>query len=344
MAMNRLVLFSTAFALGSGLAAPADEPLTRKELTISGTRFLLNGEPFPYTGLSFFNAIYNPTFNQSPEQRAQWLTKFHRYGINVLRIWCQWDSARGYADASSTNTMYFPDGRLRDEPLKTLKDILVDADKLGMVIELVLFAQESRRENKWLEPAAADQAVAALARELRPYRNLTFQIWNEYSDRVLDHVQTVKSLDPKRLVTNSPGGAGVLGDDEQNRLLDYLTPHTSRQGQGRPWEIAPREIAGLLQKFRKPVVDDEPARTGTPKFGGPKGATSPYDHILQMHAVWQLGAYVTYHHDMFQTGYGSGSVPPNGIPDPEFSPYHKQVFDFLALRERYAATSPNSQP
>ena len=42
-----------------------------------------------------------------------------------------------------------------------------------------------------------------------------------------------------------------------------------------------------------------------------------------------------YHHDMFQTGYGTPAVPPSGIPDPEFSPYHKQVFEFLKLRERY---------
>jgi hypothetical protein len=41
------------------------------------------------------------------------------------------------------------------------------------------------------------------------------------------------------------------------------------------------------------------------------------------------------HHDMFQTGYGTPACPPSGIPDPEFSPYHRQVFEFLKLRERY---------
>jgi hypothetical protein len=39
---------------------------------------------------------------------------------------------------------------------------------------------------------------------------------------------------------------------------------------------------------------------------------------------------------MFQTGYGSKSVPPHGIPDPEWSPYHRAVFEFLAQRKRYA--------
>jgi hypothetical protein len=156
---------------------------------------------------------------------------------------------------------------------------------------------------------------------------------------VLDHVKTVKGVDPKRLVTNSPGGSGVLGDRAQNEALDYLTPHTTRQTAGRPWEIAPREIAYLLSRYRKPVVDDEPARTGTANFGGPRETTSPYDHIVQIFQVWRLGAYITYHHDMFQTGYGTPAVPSHAIPDPEFSPYHRQVFEFIALRDRYLAAS-----
>ena len=53
--------------------------------------------------------------------------------------------------------------------------------------------------------------------------------------------------------------------------------------------------------------------------------------------MWQEGGYVTYHHDMFQTGAGTPAVPPSGIPDPEFSPYHRQVFEFLARRTRYSA-------
>jgi hypothetical protein len=82
-------------------------------------------------------------------------------------------------------------------------------------------------------------------------------------------------------------------------------------------------------------VDDEPARNGPPQFGGPKEATSPYDHILQIQAVWQAGGHVVYHHDMFQMGRGHPTVPPTGIPDPEFNPYHRQVLEFLGMRQRY---------
>ncbi|CAN5872663.1 hypothetical protein BH24BAC1_BH24BAC1_12110 [soil metagenome] len=308
---------------------------TKSQLNVSGNTFLLNGQPFPYTGISFFNALYNPTFNQSSEERAKWLAKFGRYGINVLRVWCQWDNKRGFVDAGPEATLYFADGRLRPQPLERLKALVTDADKQGMVVLVVLFARESWDENTRLAPQAADKAVAALTRELQPYRNIVFQIWNEHSERVVDHYKTIKAIDPQRLVSNSPGWGGELGDQQQNQTLDFLSPHTSRQNAGRHWEVAPEEVEYLLTRFRKPVVDDEPARNGTPEFGGPRNGSSPYDHILQIYQVWQLGGYIVYHHDMFQKGYGHPSIPPSGIPDPEFNPYHRQVLEFVGQRERY---------
>ena len=307
------------------------------ELTIAGTRFQLDGKPFPYTGVSFFNALYNTNFNASTDARVAWLKKFQGYGINVLRVWGQWDNARGFVDASPTSTLYGADGSLRTNHLATFRALLSDCDAQGVVVEFVLFAQESWRENIRLTPEAERKAVEALARELMPFRNVTFQIWNEHDDeRVISLVKLIKSLDPKRLVTNSSGYAGDLGKDEDNKVLDYLTPHTSRQSKShRHWETAAKEIESLLKKYNKPVVDDEPARNGTSNFGGPKEQTFPSDHILAIYNVWRAGGYSTYHHDMFQTGSGTPAVPPSGIPDPEFSPYHRTVFEFLKRRDRY---------
>lgn len=322
----------TFFAVLIGLA----KPLPAADIKVSGTQFVRDGKPFVYTGISFFNAIYNPTFNRDSQTRREWMGKFRRYGINVLRVWGQWDNARGFVDACPECTLYFPDGRLRENHLHTLKSILADAESEGMVIQLVLFSQESWRENKRLDHAASERAVSALARELKPYRNLVFQIWNEMDENTVAYVKAVKAVDPERLVTNSPGVAGVLtGMRGEYELLDFLSPHTSRQSAGRHWEIAPREIEYLLRRWKKPVVDDEPARNGTPNFGGPREATEPYDHILQIWQVWQLGAYIVYHHDMFQTGYGTPAVPSSGIPDPEHNPYHRQVLEFIAKQERY---------
>ena len=336
MTRGLLLLVVLLLAALAGAPAAAQHHPAKHELAVSGTRFLLNGEPFPFTGVSFFNAIYNPVFNRDPEERKRWMRKFQRYGVNVLRVWAQWDNARGFVDACAECTLYHPDGRLRDGPIERLKQIAADADEVGTVVELVLFSQESWRENIRVTESAADRAAAAVTREMLPFRNVTFQVWNEFDDRTLDHLKTIKAVDPGRLVTNAPGFAGVLhGVRGENEALDYLTPHTSRQGAGRTWRIAPAEIAYLLARYRKPVVDDEPARNGTANFGGPREPTSPFDHILQIHDVWKAGGYVIYHHDMFQTGAGSPAVPPSGIPDPEFSPYHRQVFEFLALRGRY---------
>ena len=329
-----LGLAANLFPVGTASAADAPDA-GRPGITVDGTGFRLDGQPFPYTGVSFFNAIYNPAFNKSRPDRQAWVAKFRRYGVNVLRVWCQWDNKRGFVDASPEATMYHSDGSLRDKPLATLKEILADCEAAGVVVELALFAQESWRDDIRLSDPAMDKAVEHLARALLPHRNLALQIWNEKDHRVPEAVAIVRRVDPKRLVTNSPGVAGVLGSDEENRLLDYLSPHTSRQGKGRTWELAPREVAGLIAKFNKPVVDDEPARNGTNKFGGPKDATFPTDHVLHVWEVWKVGGHPTYHHDMFQTGYGTPACPPSGVPDPEFSLYHRAVFEFLAQRERY---------
>src|SRR5687768_14732729 len=48
---------------------------------VDGTRITLDGRPFPLTGVSFFNALYNPRFNASLEERRRWLETFLAYGV-----------------------------------------------------------------------------------------------------------------------------------------------------------------------------------------------------------------------------------------------------------------------
>lgn len=306
----------------------------RNVLTVKGIAFEMNGQSFEYTGISFFNALYNHEFNKNSEARREWMHKFKDSGINVLRVWCQWDNARGFVDGGIGKTLYNNDGSLKPELLIRLKEIVKDADEEGVVILLVLFSRESWNENLRLNDSSSDKAVETLAIEFAQFRNLVFQVWNEFDYRAVDYFKIIKSVDPQRLVTNSPGYGGFLGSKEENQAMDFLSPHTTRDDH-RHWEIAAKEIEYLILKYQKPVVDDEPARKGTSNFGGPKSPTSPNDHILHIYNVWKVGGYAIYHHDMFQTGYGTNAVPPNGIPFPDFSPYHQQVFEFLKNKKRY---------
>jgi hypothetical protein len=330
----RLLKLNVLVALLCLLCSNYANAQVKNVLTIRGTGFELNGKPFEFTGISFFNALYNPEFNKSSEVRRKWIQQFNNSGINVLRVWCQWDNARGFVDAGKDQTMYNPDGTIKPGPLTNLISLLEDADTENTVILLVFFSQESWRENIRLNDVASDKAVGELTKVLKPYRNLVFQVWNEFDNRTLDYFKIIKNIDPERIVTNSPGYAGDLGNLEENRLLDYLSPHTTRDD-NRHWEVAGKEIEYLLKKYNKPVVDDEPARKGTPKFGGPKSPTLATDHILHIYNVWKVGGFVVYHHDMFQVGTERESVPLNGIPAPGFSEYHDQVFRFLKEKERY---------
>ena len=84
-------------------------------------------EPFVFTGLNSFNAIYNPVFNCSSEDRRRWLEKLQSYAINVLRVWGQWNNRRGVVETDEQATLHQTYGKLRPEPLTRLKTILADA-------------------------------------------------------------------------------------------------------------------------------------------------------------------------------------------------------------------------
>ena len=297
-------------------------------LTAEDTRLYLGGKPFPFQGLSFFNAIYNPTFNQSETIRSTWLGKFKGNGVNALRVWCQWDfePPLTFADVKPDCSMYTSKGDIREKHFQKLAALLKAADRLEMVIEVTLFSREKQ------PPLSRDVQVRAtqeLAKRLLPYRNSILQIWNENSSDVALYYEAIKMVDPQRIVTNSPGISNVLGDDHQNRMLDILTPHTVRTETERFWEVAPMQIARLIERFGKAVIDDEPARSGMVEYGGIEGGTTPEQHIEQIRRVREIGGYHTYHHAMFQGGYGHPDTPPSGIPDPDFSPFHRKVFDFL---------------
>ena len=49
---------------------PSVRAQTSHVLGIEGTAFTMDGQPFYYTGVSFFNAIYNPTLNATDASRS----------------------------------------------------------------------------------------------------------------------------------------------------------------------------------------------------------------------------------------------------------------------------------
>lgn len=315
-------------------------------LNIKGQKLFLDDKPFFLQGLSFFNALYNPVFNQSDEERRKRLHYFKENGINTLRIWCQWDfnsPFNRWVDVGPSNTMYTEKGDIREESFSKLEKLIKAADDFGMVIEVVLFSHEKVPN---LPVPILEKLAGLMTERLMPYRNIILQIWNEDSTEVIRFVEKIKSIDPERLVSNSfaydinePVAPDVIKYDKLNEeataMLDIITPHTVRRGVDRFWEYAAEQIKYLMDKYKKPIIDDEPARTGTLDFGGIKGGTKPEQHIEQIKKVRACGAYHIYHHDMFQNGYNHPATPPQGIPDVSFSSFHRPVFEYLKANKTW---------
>ena len=309
---------------------------TTKVLGIKGTRLTLDGKPFCWQGLSFFNALFNPAFNRSADGRLLWLHTFQANGISCLRVWCEWDfpSPRTFVDVAPGRSLFTPLGEVKEEYFRRLVALIEEADDLGMVIEICMFANES--EPLFLPIAAAERASQSLTEHLRPYGNIIQQIWNEHSFEALRYLTIIKQADAERIVTSDPGHSiehnkpfDHIGDEAHNKAMDVLTPHTVRREAFPFWYTAPAQIAWLVDTYKKPVIDDEPARNGPTQFGGVEGGTRPEQHIVHCLRTRAAGGYHTYHHDMFQYGYGNALTAPNGIPDLDFSPFHRQVFDYL---------------
>ena len=309
---------------------------TTKVLGVQGTKLTLDGKPFCWQGLAFFNALYNPTFNKSDDDRMQWLRKFKANGISVLRIWCQWSipQPRNHVDLGPESTLFAFDGAVREQPFQRLTTLLKQMDSLDMVLEPSLFCQEM-----WpyfLPIPAAERASQEITERLKPYGNLLLQVWSECSIEWKRYYNIVKKTDPDRVATSNPGISmdrskpfDHLGDSDLNNTIDVLTPHTMRTEAYPFWYLAPAQMEFLLDTYKKPVIDDSPARHGPTLYGGVEGGTQPAQHIEHIKRDRALGGYHNYLHDMFQYGYGHELTPPSGIPDPDFSPFHRQVFDWL---------------
>ena len=141
--MNMLITALAALAIlapAAGQENPAATPVSRRPttsiLSIQGTRFLLDGKPFYFQGLSFFNALYNKEFNKSPESREKTLRRFKSYGITALRIWGDWRLTNGWIDECPDCSLYvYPEmeGRDRRFENKAFQSVCAHA---GMLPEL----------------------------------------------------------------------------------------------------------------------------------------------------------------------------------------------------------------
>jgi hypothetical protein len=249
---------------GSSLDRPAASPTV---LGVREDRFSLNGTSTFLLGLSYYGAL-----GASEDFIRRDLDDARRRGFNWLRVWATWD-AFGH-DVSAVGT----DGRAREPFLGTLRWLVAECDRRGLVVDVTLTRGKRTSGGCLPDLEAHQRAVETLVTALKPHRNWYLDLANERDVRDDRYVppgelkalrEWVRRLDPIRLVTASFGGHDLTEQDVREALLtiglDFLSPHRPRSAASpAQTEAKTRECLDLMKRLGRvvPVHHQEPFRRG----------------------------------------------------------------------------------
>ncbi len=233
-------------------------------LGVESDRFTLDGRSVFLLGISYYGGL-------AVEDEAVVggdLDEMKKCGFNWVRVWATWNAFENNVSAVA------PDGSTRAPYLARLRRLCEFAGRRGMAVDVTV----TRGEGPDFPSTQAEHAAVmeTLARELKPYRNVYFDVGNERNVGDARHVPmedvgrliaSVKGIDPERFCTASQGGD--IGGEEVAKYLglgrvDFLAPHRGRYA-GSASETAEqtRHYFSLMASARRvPVLYQEPFRRG----------------------------------------------------------------------------------
>lgn len=228
----------------------------------NGSHFTVDGKPTFLLGISYYGAmtISSPSFIKAD------LDDMQKDGFNWIRVWAFWDP--GQMNVSVMDR----DGNVREPYMSRLKSLIRECNRRKMIVDVTLSRGDSPFPGNQKQHLAC---VKTLSKELKPYRNIYFDVGNERDVRDARYVSyeemgelisAVKSIDPRRLCTASgvPGSA----QDMTNYLIkghcDFIAPHLGRD------KDSPKRTKSTVEQFiswmkeaslkRVPVHLQEPFR------------------------------------------------------------------------------------
>lgn len=226
-----------AAAVAAVLALAVCTALPSGRLEPSGTGWVdAAGKPFQWRGITAFRLLEFVARGRERDADA-YLAWASSQTLNVVRV---------LAMARVLFTLTPADG---ERALPRLLDL---AERHHMAVEVVALADTA---SYTFEPAAH---VRALGRACAAHPNCVIEIANEpyhptQSARVHDHafLRRLRDEIPRQV----PVSIGTLDEGGELAAGDYVTWHSPREGD---WPGRLREGRALLERFRKPVVADEP--------------------------------------------------------------------------------------
>lgn len=222
-------------------------------LTICGDAFCINGNREFLLGISYYGAL---TASDGNIQRD--LDDMVRYGFNWVRVWATW----AYTQDVSVITPY---GGIREPYMGRLKRFIGDCNSHGIIVDVSLAHGEYPYPTSFSDHL---MCVTTLAQELAPYRNVYFDVSNEFDvdglldlSKIGDLITAIKQVDPGRLCTASGSGEDINAYFQVGHV-DFLAPHLSRDSGAEHLTFS--SVVGLKSSAIAPVGVhlQEPFRRG----------------------------------------------------------------------------------
>ena len=260
------LIFLTAFLACAG----------GNRVTTEGTRFMLNGAPFDWRGITAFRLVELVASGKQAEAAAfmDWAAANR---ITVLRVLTM---------ATHLFELTPADG------VKALPEVLEMAAARGLHVEVVALADSGDM------PVDIDAHVSAIGAIAAKHPNAFVEIANEPF-----HPTQHKSLHDRatlaRLASLIPEEVVVAyGSDAPDNSGggDYVTVHMPRGDQ--PWDHVKALASGrgLVEKYQRPVVSDEPIGAAAVYQRGRRD-NAPERFREAAKATRSAGMYATFHYE-----------------------------------------------
>jgi len=228
-------------------------------ITKDGRFFTVDGRPTYLNGISYYSALSLADPNQV---RAD-LNDMAADGFNWIRVWAHWNSEGD--DICALNA----DGKVREPYLSRLKSLVKMCNERKIIVDVTMARDRKQAFAGYLEGARA------LARELKPCRNVYLDVGNERDvqdnryvsfEEIGELTRAIKEIDPKRICTASgvPGSQANL-DQYLKAGCDFIAPHLDRgQGSSAKTVGAIKELIVWMNALnhRVPIHLQEPFRRG----------------------------------------------------------------------------------
>jgi hypothetical protein len=193
------------------------------QLSLQKELFLMNGKPFDMWGIRVASASQSDSLT---DHLIAQLDDYRRYGINTIDVFFQ-GSSGGFSDPFLKNGKAIEKGHLR-----RMKKILDACDVRGMVVIVGIFYQRAMANIDGVreinDAEGVRNAVKAVSKALRGYKNLILNIANEQNSGYYKRCGFFNFNDPKEIIalcklskSVAPemlvGGGGY--DDESNATI-----------------------------------------------------------------------------------------------------------------------------